>query len=236
MSPTAALPPYPAYRPSGVEWLGDVPAHWEVQKLKNVAALIVSNVDKISSEEEYPVRLCNYIDVYKNEVISHGLDFMKATASADEIARFRIRTGDVVVTKDSETWIDIGVPALVQYEAPDLICGYHLAIVRPRESSLIGEYVLRAFQSQVIVTQLHVAANGITRYGLSHHDIKDMLLIVPPLPEQRGIAAYLDREMARLDALAGKVRAAIERLREYRAALISATVTGKVDVRGARKR
>jgi type I restriction enzyme M protein len=61
----AHYPPYPAYKPSGVDWLGEIPAHWEVRRLKFVASVIFSNVDKHSKEEELPIRLCNYVDVYK---------------------------------------------------------------------------------------------------------------------------------------------------------------------------
>ena len=228
MSPDSYRP-YPAYRDSGVMWLGEIPGHWEVRKLRHVTSLIVSNVDKNSSADEYPVRLCNYTDVYNHEVISDGLDFMRATATADEIDRFQVRIGDVVITKDSETWIDIGVPALAQYEAPDFLCGYHLAIVRPRNVTLIGAFLLREFQSQIMATQLHVAANGITRYGLSHQDIKEMLLLVPPLPEQRAISAFLDRETAKLDALIAKKERLLALLAEKRAALISHAVTKGLD-------
>ena len=64
---TATPHPYPAYRPSGISWLGDVPAHWEVRRLRTVADMRVSNVDKHAREDEVPVRLCNYVDVYKND-------------------------------------------------------------------------------------------------------------------------------------------------------------------------
>ena len=92
--------PYPNYKDSGVEWLGTIPAHWEVQRLKNIASVQLSNVDKISVEGEEPVRLCNYVDVYYNERITADLDFMTATATPEQIRRFSLRAGDVLVTKD----------------------------------------------------------------------------------------------------------------------------------------
>ncbi|MDX8407956.1 MAG: hypothetical protein R8L58_06180, partial [Mariprofundaceae bacterium] len=75
------LKPYPKYKPSGVEWLGDVPEHWEAKRLRFLATYQNSNVDKKAYEGQKPVRLCNYTDVYYNEKISNGLDFMGATAS-----------------------------------------------------------------------------------------------------------------------------------------------------------
>lgn len=190
---TPYLPPYPVHKPSGVDWLGDVPAHWEVRRLRTVVEMRVSNVDKHVKDDESPVRLCNYVDVYKNDRITEDIAFMRATATASETERFRLEVGDILITKDSETWNDIGVPALVEHTADDLVCGYHLALLRPSESSLDGAFLLRALQSPTIGYQFHVSANGVTRYGLTHEAIKSVLMPVPPLREQRTIVRYLDR-------------------------------------------
>ena len=222
---TAKRKRYPTYKPSGVEWLGEIPTHWEVQRLRYATEMRVSNVDKHTKEDEPPVRLCNYVDVYNNDHITEGIEFMRATATIAEINRFRLEIGDVLITKDSETWDDIGVPALVEHVADDLICGYHLALLRPEESMLNGGYLLRALQSPVVGYQFHVEAKGVTRYGLTHSSIKFVQLPIPPLAEQRAIAAYLDRETAKIDALISKKERLIELLQEKRTALISHTVT-----------
>ena len=86
-----SLPRYPRYTDSGVEWLGEVPGHWNVKRLKHVCHVFPSNVDKKSYEDEMPTRLCNYTDVYYNEAITGDLDFMAATASTDQIAKFTLR-------------------------------------------------------------------------------------------------------------------------------------------------
>ena len=67
--------PYSTYKPSGVEWLGEVPAHWKVRRLRNVIDMRVSNVDKHVKEDEEPVRLCNYVDVYRNDYINEQMNF-----------------------------------------------------------------------------------------------------------------------------------------------------------------
>ena len=82
------LKPYPKMKDSGVEWLGEVPEHWEVRRLRYVTNMRVSNVDKHVKEDENSVRLCNYIDVYRNDYINGQEDFMKATATSEEIERF----------------------------------------------------------------------------------------------------------------------------------------------------
>lgn len=216
---------------SGIELLGEIPAHWEVKRLRYTAEMRVSNVDKHTKVDELPVRLCNYVDVYNSDRIAEGLAFMPATATLAEIDRFRLQIGDVLITKDSETWNDIGVPALVEYVADDLICGYHLALLRPASPMLSGGYLLRALQSPVLSYQFHVEAKGVTRYGLTHSSIKSAQLPIPPLDEQTAIASFLDRETARLDSLISKVNTAVKLLEEFRTALISAAVTGKIDVR-----
>ncbi len=219
------LPAYPKYKPSGVDWLGDVPEHWEVKRLKTSATCWVSNVDKVPAEDELPVRLCNYTDVYYRDHITPDMGLMETTATADEIRRFGLRVGDVVITKDSEEWNDIAVPALVKKSAPDLVCGYHLAIIRSHADKLFGDYLLRAFQSCAINQQFQVAASGVTRYGLPKSSIGDAWIPLPTPAEQRAIAAFLDRETGRMDRLVAKKRELIERLKEKRTALISRTVT-----------
>ena len=225
-------PPYPQYKPSGVDWLGEIPAHWEVRRLKFVASVVYSNVDKHTKEGEFPVQLCNYVDVYKNERITQDLPFMEATANLDELRRFALKKGDVIITKDSEEWQDIAVPALVDEDLRNVICGYHLALIRPYQDTADSGYLFRSFQAAAINYQFQIAASGITRYGLGKQSLGNAVLLLPPLPEQRAIAAYLDRETARIDALKGEIQESIDLLQGYRAALISAAVTGKMDVRG----
>ena len=219
-------------KPSGIDWLGDVPEHWEVKKLRDISHLLVSNVDKHTIDGEMPVRLCNYTDVYKNEIISSDLEFMAASATADEIKRFRIRIGDVLITKDSELWNDIGVPSCVNFEAPDLLCGYHLAVLRPRTDWIHSMFLHRALQDRIIATQLHLTAKGVTRFGLSQQSIKDILLPIPPIDEQIAIVETLANQLRSTSAALLRAQREIELLREYRTRLIADVVTGKLDVRG----
>jgi type I restriction enzyme S subunit len=217
--------PYPAYKPTATEWLGKLPKHWKAKRLKAAATCWVSNVDKVAAEDEEPVRLCNYTDVYYHDHITPNMGLMETTASSDEIRQFGLRLGDVVITKDSEEWSDIAVPALVVESAPDLVCGYHLGIVRPDKAELLGAFVLRVFQATSVNQQFQVAATGVTRYGLPKSAIGEALVPFPPLDEQHAIASFLDRETARIDSLVAKKRTLIERLKERRTALIMRTVT-----------
>src|SRR4030065_2733523 len=138
---------YEKYKPSGVEWIGEMPEHWDSKRLKYVASVQPSNVDKKTVEDELPVLLCNYMDVYKNEFIDSSINFMEATATEAEIAKFKIKKGDMLVTKDSETPDDIANPAFVKDDFENVICAYHLTQIRPNRSELIGEYLFRLFQA-----------------------------------------------------------------------------------------
>ena len=88
----------------------------------------------------------------KMKAITPSLPLMETTATPEEIRRFGLEEGDVVITKDSEDWRDIAVPALVSETSPELVCGYHLALVRPRKKMLLGEYLLRVFQSTRLIS------------------------------------------------------------------------------------
>ncbi|MCY3911442.1 MAG: restriction endonuclease subunit S [bacterium] len=217
--------PYLRYKPSGVEWLGDVPEHWGVKRLGHVASYRTSNVDKKTEDHELPVRLCNYTDVYYQERIrASDSGFMEASASPQEIDRFKLDVGDVVITKDSEDYTDIAVPALVEEAADDFVCGYHLGIIRS-DSLTDPTFIFRAMQSVAVNRQLQVSASGVTRYGLPKPAVSQVLIPLPPPDEQRAIAAFLDCETAKVDALVAKKQQLIERLTEYRTALITRTVT-----------
>ena len=229
---TRGLDPNVRLKVSGVEWLGDIPEHWEVRRIRSITEMRVSNVDKHTKEEEIPVRLCNYTDVYKNEVIDQALEFMPATASPEEVEKFRLEEQDVLISKDSETWDDIGIPALVVEPSEDLICGYHLAILRPREE-ITGSFLNLALRTQGAKVQFNIQARGVTRYGLTHNSILSVQLPLPPHQEQQAIVDYLTEANEGINETVARSQHQIDLMSEYRTRLIADVVTGQLDVRGA---
>ena len=227
-APSRRFPPYPVYRDSGVEWLGEVPTHWDVRRLKTMASVQLSNVDKHTEEGQVPVRLCNYVDVYYSDLVTPEGEFMNATATPNQVRRFLLRAGDVLITKDSESWNDIAVPALVAEDLTDVLCGYHLAQIKPGPD-LDGRFLARQFSAIGTRDQFHVAANGITRFGLGGDAIRTGLFPIAPIEEQRAIANFLDRETAKIDGLVARKERLIELLREKRTALITRAVTRGLD-------
>jgi len=228
---TKGMDPNVDLKPSGVDYLGDIPEHWEARRLRTIATVKPSGVDKNTAEDEISVFLCNYVDVYKNDYITPDLSFMKATASQAEIDNFKLRAGDVLITKDSEDWADIAVPAYVATDFEDVICAYHLAVIRPNAGLILGEYLFRAFSSELIADQFRVSANGITRYGLSQNGIKSAFFPLPPIEEQEKIIEHITNGCKEIDTAITKAKREIELIHEYRISLICDVVTGKVDVR-----
>lgn len=217
--------PYPTYKPSGVAWLGAIPEHWEIRRLKRIASTHFSSVDKHTIDGEIPVRLCNYTDVYYNSFITSELEFMPASATFEEIRKFALKKGDVIVTKDSEDWNDIAVGAYVRDDIGACLCGYHLAMVRALSQFSDGRYLFHAFAARGINDQFRMEATGITRYGLAKYSLDNAIFLLPPVEEQLSIASFLDRETARIDGLIEKKQRQIELLQEKRTALISHAVT-----------
>ena len=229
------LPAYPKYKPSGVEWLGEIPEKWSFERLNDVAELKTSNVDKKTVEGQEAVRLCNYVDVYYNDKITSDMEFMKASASSAEIEKFCLKKGDVVFTKDSESPFDIGISTLIDEDIDDLVCGYHLSIVHGLDNQLRGTYLFYALTAQPSVYQFTNAANGVTRFGLSQGGTKNIRIPFPSPNEQKAIANYLDQKTGQIDELIGKKKELIERLKEQRTAIITHAVTGKLpEARGLR--
>ena len=223
-----SFPKYESYRNSGVEWLGEVPEHWNVEPLKRSCQIFPSNVDKKSYEEQTPVLLCNYTDVYYNEEIVSGMQLMSATATKEQIEKFTLQAGDVVFTKDSESADDIAIAAYIPQDLPGVICSYHLSVVRS-SAETDGAFVKRFFDSQSAKAYFAVSANGLTRVGLSQYATDNIPTPIPPLSEQTQIARFLDHETARIDALIAEQERLIALLKEKRQAVISHAVTKGLD-------
>ena len=226
---TKGLDPNVEMKPSGVKWIGEIPAHWKVKKLKYVAKILPSNVDKHIFQDEVQVRLCNYTDVYYNDYITVDTVLEKGSCKEREFTKFGLRKGDVIITKDSETPDDIGVPTFVKDDLDNVVCGYHLTMIR--SYACRGEFTFRFIQSDRTRRYFELESNGITRYGLGKPSIENLLLPIPTDSEQCQIANFLDHKTEQIDDLITAEQRKIERLKEYRQSLISEAVTGKIDVR-----
>ena len=199
-------------------------------RMKHVSTIVTSNVDKLTIEYERPVRLVNYTDVYYRDRLTRDLPLMQATVSDSELAKFRLVAGDVLITKDSETADDIGVASYVESSADDMVCGYHLSRIRAEAPIADGRYLFWVLVGSHARDQMSNAATGVTRFGLRADSIRNLVIRVPSLQEQRAIADYLDGETGRLDTVIDVTRHVIDLFLERRQALITGAVTGELAV------
>jgi len=206
-------------------WKEILPSDWEVTPLKAVASYSVSSVDKVVKEEELPVELCNYTDVYKNDFITNDLEFTKGSATEEEIVKYKVEIGDVIITKDSESWDDIAIPALVKETKSNLVCGYHLSIIKAYKDKILPAYLFYCLQSKDIRIQLELASTGVTRYGLPKDEIGRASLPLPDIDLQGRIVNYLDTEVAEISQLIEAKNNLLQTLAEKRQSLITEAVT-----------
>ena len=225
---TKGLDPTVPMKDSGVEWLGKIPAHWEVKRLWHLtptARRIMYGIVLPGPNVDDGVPIVKGGDVAADRL---RLDRLNRTTREIESAyvRSRLRGGDLVYAIRGS----IGEVAIV----PDELEGANLTQDAARISytaATHGPWLLHALKSTAVFAQLEAGALGATIRGINIRDLKRATLVVPPLAEQHAIAAFLHRETGRIDALIAKVRDAIDCLKELRTALISAAVTGKIDVR-----
>lgn len=199
--------------------------------LRHLATIRSSNVDKMMEAGEETVRICNYVDVYYNRRIDGNLDFATGSATHHEIRKFGLRAGDVIITKDSETPDDIAVPALVESSAQGVVCGYHLAVLRPNES-VFGPYLFWSLMAKPTREEFGIAAQGVTRFGLTLGGIGSVTIPVADISAQKAIAGFLDREIALIDQLIAKKERQITLLGLRARQSVSEMVIGQVSERG----
>ena len=190
-------------------------------KLKDIATVEISSVDKKAKESEMTVRLCNFTDVYYNWAITRGKhdSFMMATANQKEISRFLLKKGQVALTKDSETRFDIGIATYIANDFEDVILGYHCALITPDETKALGCYLNAFLHSEMSRKYFANSASGSgQRYTLSVQTIEDMPILLPPIEEQKRIGELftnIDRKIEINRAINHNLEAMAKQLYDY---------------------
>jgi len=220
---TRGLDPHAKMQDSGVEWIGAVPAGWETRKLK----YLVSINDETLPEDFDPDAEIIYVDIGSIDP-SLGLTTFESFRfdEAPSRARRKVRDGDVII---STVRTYLRAVASIRDPQPNLVVSTGFAVLRHRK--IEPKYLAALSVSSIVVEKIVARSVGVSYPGINASEIGLIEVPLPPLPEQQAIVAYLDRETAQIDALVAKVDQAIEKLTEYRTALISAAVTGKIDVR-----
>ena len=220
---TKGLDPDVPMRDSGVEWLGEIPSQWKVKRLKHLATIN----DEALPETTDPRMEITYVDIGNVDSVK-GIEGTEDLVFEDAPSRARriVRQDDVIIST-----VRTYLKAIARIGPTDanLIVSTGFAVIRPRE--LDGGFAAYALSSPSFVDRVVAHSVGVSYPAINASELACMDITLPPLPEQQAIAAFLDRETAKLDSLITKIQEAIERLRELRSALISAAVTGRIDVR-----
>jgi type I restriction enzyme, S subunit len=214
---------------SGVEWLGEVPEHWEICQSKHLFDSVTSGsrgwAEYYSDDGHLFFRIANLT----RDTIDPKLDskqFVNPPVGS-EGERSKIRVYDILISITA----DLGSVCVAN---PDIADGYvsqHVALVRPNEKKVFSRWLAYFVLSSVCKEQLLGAGYGGTKIQLSLEDIRSFLVAAPPYEEQILIAAFLDSEISKFESLINEAVLGIALLTERRSALISAAVTGKIDVR-----
>ncbi|WP_339081590.1 restriction endonuclease subunit S [Pseudomonas sp. TMP9] len=232
---TKGLDPTVPMKDSGVEWLGEVPAHWQIGALKHFISPVPGAIktgpfgSHLKSEDmkEGPYKVFNQRSVIDAD-FSAGDNFISEEKFA-ELRGFTAFPGDVLVT----TRGTIGRAAILPDNAEVGILHPCLLRVQVEKSKITSSYLCRLIQeSHLLKTQLSLMSNSTTIEVIYSETMANLFIPVPPITEQGLIAAFLDDVIRKFGALTNDANESVRLLQERRSALISAAVTGKIDVRG----
>ena len=222
----AGLDPHPPMKDSGVEWIGEVPAHWEVCTLgRHWRVLDCKHKTVTFVDEGIPIASIREVQSFEIDLTNANNTTREEYLSMIEGGRKPLM-GDIIYSRNAT----VGSSALVVDDI-EFCMGQDVCLIRSN-----GHYPLYTnyyFHSQSVLQQLEALMIGSTFRRINVGQIKALWMCVPPVSEQRDIASYIDASNKHVDRLTEKVLAAIDVLLEYRSALITAAVTGKIDVREA---
>lgn len=225
---TKGLNPGAPMKVSGVEWLGEVPEHWDVAPIKHIVSVPVTD-----GPHETPEFLDEGIPFVSAEAVSTGkIDFEKIRGfiSIEDHRRYSLkyspRLHDIYMVKSGAT---TGVSAIVETDMEFNIWS-PLAVIRCGDN-VNPYFILNVIRSRNFQEAVALNWSFGTQQNIGMGVIQNLPVPIPPIEEQSEIASYLKVEGSRLDALIEKSRRSIDLMREHRTALISAAVTGKIDVR-----
>ena len=218
------LDPDVPLKPSGVEWLGDVPAQWEVRRLKHWVGINEAVLPE-TTDPDFDFRYLEIGAVGTGVLVEEPSTIRFAHAPSR--ARRIVKSGDTIIftvrTYLKAVWF--------AEEVNDaLICSTGFAVLTPRRATA-PKFVSYVVQNNAFTDRVTAESVGIAYPAIAENRFRSFYVCVPPLAEQAAIAAYLDKETAAIDAAITRARREIDLLSEYRTRLIADVVTGQVDVR-----
>lgn len=227
---TKGINPAAPLRDSGIPWLGKVPKHWEVKRLRYCTGLVTSGsrgwAQHFADSGALFLRITN-LDRESIELLLEDIQRVEPPGGA-EGARTFTQAGDLLISITA----DLGSVAVIPTDLEPAYVSQHLSLIRLDTDEVDPNWIAYSVFSHVGRFQLRMAGYGGTKVQLSLSDIKEIAFCHPPkFEEQQKILDFIRVETKRIDKLIKQASEAIDRLTEYRTALITATTTGKIDVR-----
>lgn len=225
---TKGLNPNAKMKDSGVEWIGEVPEHWEIRKLGTIGSTIngVSHDSSYFGEGEPFV---SYSDVYKNYSLPKLVSGL-AKSSMQERLIFSVEKGDVFFTRTSETAEEIGFTSTCLETIPNAVFAGFLIRFRPQAGLLDPNFSMYYFRANILRSFFVKEMNLVIRASLSQQLLRGLPVLLPPLQEQCDISNYLKREINEIDLCLNSKMKQISLLQERKQIIINEVVTGKVKV------
>jgi type I restriction enzyme, S subunit len=214
------------------ELSAQLPRHWSALALKHVIqGSPVNGVFKKSDAYGSGVLLLNVYDIYRRDFVVNEPSLDRVQVTPEEAVRYAINPGDVFIVRSSLKLEGIGRAACYQRPAEPAVFECHLIRIRPKRN-IIDSLFLAAFLNSAPARQWLIAASkGVTMATLDQDQIATMPIVVPPVQEQINAVQAFQTECSAIDRAASNLNATIALLREYRSALITAAVTGQLDIR-----
>jgi type I restriction enzyme S subunit len=226
---TKGLNPDAIMKDSGIEWLGEVPTDWKIKRLRYLGKC----QNGVSQGGEYfgsGDPFVSYGDVYKNMTLPLEVaGLAKSTSSDKEV--YSVLEGDVFFTRTSETIEEIGFASTCLQTISNAVFAGFLIRFRPIPNIIDKNFSKYYFRSHIARMFFVKEMNLVTRASLSQELLKSLPVLLPTLSQQKEIASFLDNKVNQFNSLIANVDSVILKLKEYRQAIISEAVTGKIDVR-----
>ncbi len=229
---TKGLDPNVEMKPSGVEWLGEIPAHWEIKRLKHmVQGGLTNGLFKKKDQFGSGVKLINVIDMYQYDFLVRFKELDRVEAEPHEVERYTVEPGDIFFVRSSLKLEGVAASACITDVPESTVFECHLVRLQPCPRQVLSKYLINYLNSTETRQRLITLANTVTMTTISQPKLASLEIILPPLSEQQTIVDYLDQRTRETNELISTEQRKIELLKEYRQSLISEVVTGKIDVR-----
>lgn len=202
---------------SGIEWIGEVPEHWEVKRLKNVVECNAKSLGENTPKDS----IIKYVEISDVDHV-HGINNIQSLMFGEAPSRARRITqkGDIIIST-----VRTYLKAIAKIEDDDIIVSTGFAVLHPTKCN--GEYLAYYILSESFINRVEMLSKGTSYPAINASDLVSINVLIPPLPEQRVIATYLDDKCAKIDTIVSNLNKQISRYADLKRSLIDEVITGK---------